>query len=342
MSTLLFPFVEYWWLYGAFTAMVLGLLALDLGVFHRRPHAVAFKEAAGWSVFWVTLALLFNVALYFYARHTFASDARLLAQPGFEPGAAATQVALEFLTGLIVEKALAVDNIFVFVMVFQYFAIPAAYQHRVLFYGILGALVFRAIFIAMGSVLLQYHWVVVLFGALLIITAVKMALAGESAVHPERNIGIRLLRRILPVTHEPHGQRFFVRLGGRLHATPLLVALLFLEMSDVVFAIDSVPAIFALTREPFIVFTSNVFAILGLRAMYFLLAGAVEKFHLLKYGLAAVLAFVGLKMVWLNEAFDGKFPITWSLAIILVLVGTSIVASLAFPAARREPGEESA
>ncbi len=342
MPALLFPFGDYWWLYGAFTALVLALLALDLGVFHRRPHAVAFKEAAGWTVFWISLALLFNVGLYYYARYALASDPRLLAQPGFDPDAAATQVGLEFLTGLIVEKALAVDNIFVFVLVFRYFAIPAAYQHRVLFYGILGALVFRAVFIAMGAMLLQYHWVVVLFGALLILTAVKMVMAGEAAVHPERNVGIRLLRRVLPVTHDMHGQRFFARLAGRLHATPLLVALLFLEMSDIVFAIDSVPAIFALTREPFIVFTSNVFAILGLRAMYFLLAGAVERFHLLKYGLAAVLAFVGLKMVWLNEAFDGKFPITWSLAIIVAVVGTSILASLVFPASRREPERTSA
>ena len=341
MTELLFPFSEYWWVYGAFTLLVLGLLALDLGVFHRKAHAVAFREAAGWTVFWVALALLFNVGLYFYAQHTFAANPRLLAQPGFDPNAAATQVSLEYLTGLIVEKALAVDNIFVFVMVFGYFGIPAQYQHRVLFYGILGALLFRAIFIAMGSLLLQYHWVVVLFGALLIATAVKMALAGDTAVHPERNVAIRLLRRVLPITSDMHGQRFFVRVAGRLHGTPLLVALLFLEMSDIVFAIDSVPAIFALTREPLIVFTSNIFAILGLRAMYFLLAGAVEKFHLLKYGLAVVLAFVGLKMVWLNEAFDGKFPITWSLAIILAVVGASIAASLLVPPAKKPKSVES-
>ncbi|MGE5359359.1 MAG: TerC family protein [Bacteroidales bacterium] len=334
MTELLFPFQQYWWLYAGFTALVLGLLALDLGVFHRRAHAVAFREAAGWSLFWVSLALAFNVGLYFYARHAFGADARLLAQPGFEAGDAAWQVSLEFLTGLIVEKALAVDNIFVFVMVFGYFGVPAAYQHRVLFYGILGALAFRAVFIAAGSVLLQYHWVVVVFGALLILTAVKMAIASEGTVHPERNVAIRLFRRLVPVTAETHGQRFFVRLAGKLHATPLLVALLFLELSDIVFAIDSVPAIFALTREPFIVFTSNIFAILGLRAMYFLLAGAVEKFHYLKYGLAVVLAFVGLKMVWLNEAFDGKFPIAWSLAIILAVVGSAIAASLVFPKGR--------
>ncbi len=338
MAELLFPFQQYWWLYAGFTGLVLGLLALDLGVFHRHAHAVSFREAAAWSVFWVMLALAFNVALYYYARHAFASDPRLLAQPGFDPLGAASQVGLEFLTGLIVEKALAVDNIFVFVMVFGYFAVPPVYQHRVLFYGILGALVFRAVFIAMGSLLLQYHWVVVLFGAVLILTAVKMALVSEAAVHPERNLAIRLLRRLVPVTPGLHGQRFFLRVAGRLHATPLLVALVFLEMSDIVFAVDSVPAIFAITREPLIVFTSNIFAILGLRAMYFLLAGAVEKFHLLKYGLAVVLAFVGLKMVWLNEAFDGKFPITWSLAIIVAVVVTSIAASLLLPAGPKKAG----
>jgi tellurite resistance protein TerC len=331
VEQILFPFAQYWWAYAGFVTLVLGLLALDLGVFHRHAHAVTLREAAAWSGFWVALALLFNVGLYLYARHAFAIDPELLATPGFDPGAAASRVGLEFLAGLIVEKALAVDNIFVFVVVFGYFGVPAVFQHRVLFYGILGALVFRALFIAAGSVLLQYHWVVVVFGALLLLTAVKMVMASNVPVQPDRNVVIRLLRRVVPVTPELHGHRFFVRLAGRLHVTPLLVALLALEMSDIIFAIDSVPAIFALTREPLIVFTSNMFAILGLRAMYFLLAGAVEKFHLLKYGLALVLAFVGLKMVWLNDVFDGHFPITWSLVIITTVVGTSIAASLLLP-----------
>jgi tellurite resistance protein TerC len=190
--------------------------------------------------------------------------------------------------------------------------------------------VFRAIFIALGALLLQYHWVVVLFGVLLIVTAVKMVRTGGATVHPDRNLAVRLLGRLIPVAREVTGNHFFVRVSGRLHATPLFVALLVLETSDIVFAIDSVPAIFALTREPFIVFTSNIFAILGLRAMYFLLAGAVEKFHLLKYGLAVVLAFVGLKMVWLNDLFGGQFPIAWSLAIIVAVVGASIAGSLFF------------
>lgn len=331
MNTLLFPFAEYWWLYAAFTAFVLVLLGLDLGVFHRKAHAVSFREATIWSVIWVSLALAFNVGFYFYAASSLASNPRLLAIPGFDADLAARQVGLEFLTGYIVEKALAVDNIFVFVVVFSFFSIPAKYQHRVLFYGILGALVFRAIFIAMGSVLMQYHAVVIAFGVLLILTGIKLMVTPEKPMNPERNLVIRLFKRVMPVTSTLQGQRFFTKLEGRWHATPLFVALLFLEMSDIIFAVDSVPAIFALTREPLIVFTSNIFAILGLRAMYFMLAGAVDKFHLLKFGLAVVLVFVGLKMVWLNEAFGGKFPITWSLAIILGVITVSIVASLLRP-----------
>ena len=312
---LVFPFAEYWWFYAGFTTFILALLALDLGVLHRTAHQVTFRESLTWSVIWVALALVFNYGFYLYA----------VAKAGPEVGG---QLGLEFLTGYLVEKSLAVDNVFVFVLVFTYFGIPAVHQHRVLFYGIIGALVFRAIFIALGSVLMQYHWVVVFFGVLLLATGVKMLWAPGQAVRPDQNLLIRWFRRVMPITPELHGQRFFVRVDGRRHATPLLVALLFLEMSDVIFAIDSVPAIFALTREPLIVFTSNVFAILGLRAMYFLLAGAVQRFQLLKYALAFILIFVGLKMVWLNEAFGGKFPIEWSLGIIGALLAGAIVASL--------------
>ena len=325
-----FPFADYWWFYLGFTGFVLALLALDLGVFHRKAHAVSIREASIWSVVWIGLALAFNIAFYQYAAWKFARDPRLLQIPGFEPESASRQVGLEFLTGYVVEKILSLDNIFVFVVVFTFFAIPAIYQHRVLFYGILGALVFRAIFIVLGAALLQYHWVILLFGALLILTGVKMMFAPERKIDPERNLLIRLFRRLVPVTAELHGQRFFVRLKGVLYATPLLVALLFVEISDIIFAIDSVPAIFALTREPMIVFTSNVFAILGLRSLYFLLAGAVERFALLKYGLALVLVFVGLKMVWLNDAFGGKFPIGWSLGIIGGVIAVSILCSLLF------------
>ena len=325
-----FPFADYWWFYLAFTGFVVLLLTLDLGVFHRKAHAVSFREASAWSVIWIALALVFNFAFYQYALWKFARDPRLLQIPGFEPEAAARQVGLEFLTGYVVEKALSLDNIFVFVVVFAYFGIPAIYQHRILFYGIAGALVFRAIFIAMGSLLLQYHWVILLFGAFLILTGVKMMFAPDKQIAPDKNPLIRLFRRFVPVTPELHGQSFFVRISGALHATPLFLVLLFVELSDIIFAIDSVPAIFALTSEPMIVYASNVFAILGLRALYFLLAGAVDRFHLLKYGLALVLVFVGLKMVWLNDAFGGKFPITWSLAIIGGVIAGSMLASLLF------------
>lgn len=312
---LLFPFAAYWPFYGLFTLGVLAILAVDLGIFHRQAHTVGFRESIAWSAVWIGLALAFNYGLYLYAASTF----------GPEIG---RRVGLEFLAGYLVEKSLAVDNVFVFVLVFSYFAVPLKYQHRVLFFGILGALIFRAAFIAIGSVLMGYKAVVILFGVVLLASGVKMLLAPKKAVDPHKNPVIRLFERFVPVTRELRGQLFFTRLAGRLHATPLFVALLFLEMSDIIFAVDSVPAIFALTREPFIVFTSNVCAILGLRAMYFLLAGAVERFHLLHYGLALILVFVGLKMVWLNEAFGGKFPIEWSLGIIGALLAGAVVASL--------------
>jgi tellurite resistance protein TerC len=332
----LFPFAQYWWLYAAFTAGVVLLLALDLGVLHRGAQVVGFREAAAWTGVWVSLALAFNVGLYVYARWALARDARLAAVPGFDPEAAAWQTALEFLAGYLVEYSLSVDNIFVFVLVLGYFAVPAQYQRRVLFYGILGALVFRAIFIALGSVLVQFHWVIVIFGAFLILTGVKLALS-ESTIEPERNLLLRLLRRLMPVTPGFRGQRFFVRENGRLFATPLLVAVACLEATDIVFAVDSVPAIYGLTREPLIVFTSNIFAILGLRSLYFLLGGAVDKFHLLRYGLALVLVFVGLKMVWLDALFGGKFPIGLSLAIIVSVVAGSILLSLLYPRAEAMP-----
>jgi tellurite resistance protein TerC len=270
--------------------------------------------------------LIFNFLFYKYAQYKFGD-------------AQARNSAMEFLTGYIVEKSLSIDNIFIFVMVFGYFAIPLKYQHRVLFYGILGALIFRAIFIALGSVLMQFHIVIYVFGAFLILTGIKLFFTSHKEIEPEKNILIRILMHFVPVTKEFHGKYFFARVGGKLHATPLFVALLFLEFTDVIFAIDSVPAIFALTNEPLIVFTSNIFAILGLRSMYFMLAGAVDKFHLLKFGLATVLVFVGLKMVWLNDSFGGKFPITYSLGFILVAITASIIASLLFPKAKVLDGE---
>ena len=226
MTPDLFPFHDYWWFYAGFTALVILLLALDLGIFHRRIHAIGFREAAMWVAVWVTLAVIFNFGLYQYTLWKFAS------------AATARQVALEFLTGYILEESLSVDNMFVFVVVFNYFAVPAKYQHRVLFYGILGALIFRGVFIALGSYLLRFQWMVILFGAALILTGIKLMFGDETRVEPEKNPVIRLFRKYVPVTPEMHGKRFFVKLGGRWRATPLIVCLLFLEMTDILFAID--------------------------------------------------------------------------------------------------------
>lgn len=340
-NVILFPFAQYWWLYGLFTLFVLGMLTLDLGFFHKKAHVVTLREAATWSMVWVALALLFNWGLCTYSAWAFAHDPRLTGLPGFEPVLAARQVGLEFLTGYLIEKSLSVDNIFIFALVFSYFAIPAKYQHRVLFFGILGALIFRVIFIGLGAALLQFHWVIWLFGAFLVLTGLKLLIAPAKPIEPEKNPLIRLLRRFMPVTPGLDGQTFFLTKNGVLQATPLFVCLAFLELTDIVFAADSVPAIFAITREPLIVFTSNIFAILGLRAMFFLLADVMHRFHLLKYGLGVVLIFVGLKMAWLNEAFGGKFPISWSLGIIGGVLAAAILASLVWPARVKAAGKAS-
>ena len=331
LDIVLFPFREYVWFYVGFLAFVLAVLALDLGVFHRKAHAIGMREAAGWSVFWVTLALLFNFGFYFYCKHEFNHDPQLMALPGFDPDRQARYSALEFLTGFIVEKSLAVDNLFIFVVVFKFFGIPAKYQHKVLFWGILGAIFFRVVFIALGAILLQIHWVNVLLGVFLVLTGIKIFFSPDQAINPETNPVLRFLQRVLPVTHRMEEGKFFLKVGSAWKVTPLMVCLIFIEFCDIVFAIDSVPAIFAITKEPLIVLTSNVFAILGLRALYFLLAGVVDKFHFLKFGLGLVLVFVGLKMAWLNDVFGGKFPIAWSLVIITVLVGGSIALSLLLP-----------
>jgi len=333
---ILFPFAEYWGFYLGFVVFVLGMLALDLGVFHRKAHEVSVKEAGAWTAVWIGCAFVFNLLFYFYARHEFSTDPRFLALPGFDPADQAKTSALEFLTGFVIEKTLAVDNIFIFAVVFAYFGVPKVYQHRVLFWGILGALVFRGIFIALGSILLSYHWLVIFFGALLILTGIKMFFAGTEEKDLSRNLIIRGLNKVFRIHPTIEGEHFFIRKNGLLFVTPLFLALFFLELTDIIFAVDSVPAIFAITKEPFIVFTSNIFAILGLRSMYFMLAGVMDRFAYIKYGLAAVLVFVGLKMVYLNNAFDGKFPITWSLGIIGGLIGSSIAVSL-YKAARNQP-----
>jgi tellurite resistance protein TerC len=332
---ILFPFADYWWFYAGFTLFVLAMLALDLGVFHKKAHEVSFKEASIWTTVWISLALIFNFLFFIYAKFQFANHERYTSIDGFDPDQQAKATALEFLTGFVVEKSLAIDNIFVFAVVFAYFGIPKIYQHRVLFWGIIGALVFRAIFVAMGSVLMKYEAVVIFFGALLILTGIKMFFAGTAPQNLENNFVVKQLKKIFRVHPQIEGDRFFIKKDGLLYVTPLFLALIFLELSDIIFADDSVPAIFALTSEPLIVFTSNIFAILGLRSMYFMLSGVMDRFAYIKYGLASVLVFVGLKMVYLNEAFGGKFPIQWSLGIIASLIGASILLSVLIDRSRK-------
>jgi tellurite resistance protein TerC len=340
----LFPLADYWWFYALFTVGVCGLLALDLGVFHRQAHTVSFREALGWTVVWITLALAFCFALWRYAEWKLPQDPRLLAGGLTAESAVglARQTALEFLTGYVVELSLSVDNIFVFVVVFTFFGIPPQYQHRVLFFGILGALFFRVVFISLGAVLMKFDWVIWVFGGFLILTGLKILFAPEKPMDPEKNPLLKLLRRFVPITTRFDGQKFFIRENGVLYGTPLLVALAAIEFSDIIFAVDSVPAIFAITKEPLIVFTSNIFAILGLRSMFFLLAGIVHRFRFLKYGLGLVLIFVGLKMAWLNELFGGKFPIAWSLGIIAGVLGASVLASWLIPVRNPPPGSATA
>lgn len=325
---ILFPFVDYWIFYVGFVLFVILMLALDLGVFHKSAHEVSFKESLIWSIVWISLALIFNYLLYIYSEWKFSTSEKYLSIPGFNPEQVSKQIALEFLTGFIIEKTLAIDNIFVFVVVFNFFAIPLKYQHRVLFLGIFGALIFRTIFIALGAALIQYQFIVIFFGVFLILTGFKILVAPEKPIEPDKNPIVKLFKKIFPVTSTIENQKLFIRKENVLYATPLMIALLFIEISDIIFAVDSVPAIFAITKEPFIVFTSNIFAILGLRALYFMLAGVINKFRYLKYGLGIVLIFVGLKMAWLNELFGGKFPISISLGIITFIIIVSIIYSI--------------
>lgn len=322
-----FPFSLYWGFYLLFVLFILFVLALDLGVFHKNAHEISFKEASTWTVIWISLALIFNLCFYYYSKWSFANNDFYSSIPNLNIDEEAKRLSLEFLTGFVVEKSLAIDNIFIFAVVFGYFGIPKIYQHRVLFWGIIGALLFRAIFIAMGSILMQYKAVVLFFGAILIITGIKMILIGTKNQDLGNNFIVKQLKKIFRI-HPIDGQKFFIRKNGLTYATPLFLALIFIEITDIIFAIDSVPAIFALTNEPLIVFTSNVFAILGLRSMYFMLYGVMDRFIYIKYGLAVVLVFVGLKMVYLNEAFGGKFPISWSLLIIITIISSSIIASI--------------
>ena len=312
------------WLWVGFNVFVLAMLALDLGVFHRKAHAVSGREALIWSLVWISLSLVFNAVIYFFWD-------RMM------PGSSYTnrEAALAFLTGYLIEKSLSVDNIFVFILIFSFFAVPAAYQHRVLFWGILGALIMRGALIAVGAALLEeFHWIIYVFGAFLIFTGIRMWFHKGEEVHPENNAVVKLFRRFMPVTAHFEKDQFFVRHAGKLMATPLFLILLIVESTDLVFAVDSIPAIFAVTQDPFIVYTSNVFAILGLRALYFLLANVINQFEYLKYGLAAVLTFVGIKMVIVDFY---KIPTGVSLGVVAGILTVSILASLW--KARNSPAE---
>ncbi len=304
---------EMLWLWIGFNVVVLALLALDLGVFNRKAHEISLREAAIWSAVWVGLSLLFNLFILFWQ---------------------GSEAALDFFTAYLIEKSLSVDNIFVFVLIFSTFAVPAKYQHRVLFWGVLGAIVMRGILIALGTTLISlFHWLLYIFGAFLIITGVRLARHRQQEIHPSKNPLVRLAQRFLPVTADFEGPHFLVRKDGRLLATPLLLVLLVVESTDLVFALDSIPAIFAITLDPFIVYTSNICAILGLRALYFLLAGLVERFRYLKVGLAIVLVFVGIKLL-LTDLYH--IPIGISLGVIATVLTTSIIISLLRPPKPKE------
>ena len=296
-------------LWVGFNVFVLAMLALDLGVFHRKAHVVKLKESLVWTAVWVLLALVFNAGVWYYA---------------------GPQKALEFLTGYLIEKSLSVDNVFVFALLFSYFAVPALYQHKVLFWGVLGALVMRAVMIVLGTALItKFTWVIYIFGAFLVLTGIKMIVKREEEIHPERNPVVRWFKKLMPVTNDYRGDHFFVVQDGRRWATPLFVVLLLVEISDLIFAVDSIPAIFAVTKDPFIVYTSNVFAILGLRSLYFALAGVMDKFHYLKVGLGVVLAFVGLKMLLAHTAY--KIDTLVALGIVVGVLAVSVIASLLRP-----------
>src|SRR5947207_2571630 len=302
------------WFWVGFVGFVLAMLGLDLGVFHRKVHEVRPSEAAIWTAVWVALALVFAAGLaFFYGRH----------------------VGLTFLTGYVIEESLSVDNIFVIVLIFDYFRVPKSCQHRVLFYGILGALVMRGVFIGLGTLLLaRFHWVLYVFGAMLIVTGIRMALKQDEEFHGEQNPIVRGVRRLVPMSEDFRGKHFFTIEDGRRVATQRLMVLVLVEFTDLVFAIDSIPAIFGVTRDPFLVFTSNIFAVLGLRSLYFLLAAVVDRFYLLKYGLAVILTFVGVKMLGENWFHIETLP---SLAIIIGVLGVSIAASLIWPQRDKGP-----
>lgn len=303
------------WIWVAFHALIFLLLALDLGVFHREPHVPRLRESVVWNVVWTALGLLFaGVVGWFYGRES----------------------AVEYVTGYVLERALSVDNIFIFVVVFRYFSIPGEHQHRILYWGILGALVMRGTLILAGAAAVaRFHWLLYVFGAFLVYTGIRLVAKDPAPPDPEKNPAVRFASRLLPFTRRLHGERFFVRVEGKLHATPLLLVLLVVETTDLLFAFDSIPAIFGVTRDAFVIYSSNVFAILGLRAMYFLLAAALPSLRFLDWGLAAVLVFIGARM--LIEPWY-RLPVAWALGVVCGLLAIAVVASLATRKAGPTPG----
>jgi tellurite resistance protein TerC len=305
-----------------FIVLVLSLLFLDLGVFHRKQHTIGVREALGWTAFWVTLALLFNVFVYFlYDRHLF----------GWTTEMSGSEAAVQFLTGYLVEESLSVDNIFVIVMIFHFFRIPSHLQHRVLFWGIMGAIILRGVMIGLGAALIHnFHWIVYVFGGLLILSSIKMARMTDEEVHPDHNLAVRIARRLFPVSNSLEGSRFFTRIDGKLAITPMFLTLILVETTDVMFAIDSIPAIFAITQDPFLVFTSNIFAILGLRSLFFAVSGLIDVFRYLKASLVVLLAYIGVKMILSHPDFPlhYKIPNLVSLTIIAGILAVGVIASL--------------
>jgi tellurite resistance protein TerC len=306
-------------LWSVFGVLILGMLILDLGVFNRRAHEISIREALRQTALWLALAAVFNIGVYFW----YGSEKALL-----------------FLTGYLVEESLSVDNLFVFLLIFSYFAVPARYQHKVLFWGILGAVVMRGAFITVGVTLIhRFHWIIYVFGAFLVLTGIRLLRDKEKEIHPERNPVIRLVRRLMPVAAEYQGDRFFIRQGARRLATPLLIVLLVVETTDIVFAVDSIPAILAITTDPLIVFTSNIFAILGLRSLFFALAGFMRMFRYLNYGLSVVLVFIGVKMLT-SEVW--RIPVAAALGVIAGVLSLSVVASIVLDPDRRGPRRKKA
>ena len=307
-----------WIFWVVFNAFILVMLVVDLGVFHRKSHVIHFKEAIGWTFVWVSLAGMFALLLYFFGHHLVPNPAR----PNSE-------LTLEFVTGYLIEQSLSMDNLFVFLLIFRYFGVDRSHQHMVLFWGILGALIMRAAFIIAGVTLIRrVHWVIYLFGAFLVYTGIRLFRQEEASVHPQNNPVLKLFRRLIPVSQHYEGRKFLIRQGARWLATPLAVVLIVVETTDIMFAADSIPAILAVTRDPFIVYTSNVFAILGLRSLYFALAGMMEIFHYLHYGLSVILIFIGIKMLG-SEFF--KIPIGVALSAVAAVLVLSVIASLMFP-----------